>query len=871
MGCVTTISNGMNFNLRGAQIYKAVIFYKLFPKRLLVFYKILFFVLGLLPFVISILNSAIEYQINMGLGWSFIFLPLAFSVLFFELFGNYYLRYPKIKSTDPRSADRVSPEALAVAQGYGEASNIAEFIEFELADIFNNTLTLSMRAGEEALSVRTFASVLISDDGVAKVLRRAIPNFSVLVNQLSQSLKVNSAPSLRISALSRQNISPEVMKMLEEAIAVKDRHGGYRISVLDMLAVMFDYNDEFRQFVISQDLDRNDLEELADWYEHIWTFWRENNKFWSLDNLLRQPPIGREWVFGYARYLKSFAVNITDKMEFSKPSLRLMIRAREIEQIEQVLARSGENNVLLVGEEGVGKETIIMDFAEMIAKGKALPQLNYKKVFDLNLALVAGSSKDITDVQNILVSILNESVKTGNVILILRNFHDFIGEISGMGRIDVSEILVPYLKSGSIQVIATTNPSSFHKYIENRSELTDVFERINIFEPNRVETMEIIEEAIPGLEAKSGVLVTYGAIKEVVDGADKFIRTAPFPEKAFDLLSETVSYVVAQKRKIILRQDVDEVISRKTGVPLGPIVGEEKDKLANLEELMHEDIVGQDRAVEVIASTMRRLRTGLAKRGKPAGVFLFVGPTGVGKTLTAKILAKTYFGSKDRMLRFDMSEYQELESLDRFLGSTRTNEPGQFVTMARDNPFSLILLDELEKADKNILNIFLQVFDEGHLTDVFGRKVGFEQNIIIATSNAAAAFIRELVQQGMDPSLEKERVVDALIKGKYFSPEFLNRFDEIVIFHPLSQDQVGKITGLLMESLARRLKEQGYIFKPTQDVADYVAKAGFDPQFGARPMERVIRDKVENLIAKKILEGSIKKGREFSLSAEALK
>jgi len=268
---------------------------------------------------------------------------------------------------------------------------------------------------------------------------------------------------------------------------------------------------------------------------------------------------------------------------------------------------------------------------------------------------------------------------------------------------------------------------------------------------------------------------------------------------------------------------------------------------------------------------MRRLRTGLAKRGKPAGVFLFVGPTGVGKTLTAKILAKTNFGSTDRMLRFDMSEYQNVDSIDRFLGSPKTNEPGQFVTQVRDNPFSLILLDELEKANKNILNIFLQVFDEGRLTDAFGRKINFEQNIIIATSNAGAEFVRELVKQGLDPSLEKEKVVDALIGGKNFSPELLNRFDEIVIFHPLSQDQVGKITGLLLTSLSKRLKEQGYIFKPTQEIADYVAKAGFDPQFGARPMERVIRDKVESAIAKKILDGSIEKGKEFSLTSEDLK
>lgn len=838
----------MIFDLKKSEIYKAVVFYRLFPPGILRFYEILFFIMGAVPFLILGVNNFSNVLIVVDIGWAYIFIPIAFSILFFELFGGYYLRYPKVKGTN----------------------NIAEFLEYEAAGIFDRAFRVSNAYGEKTLSVKILLIVMLEDKVMDKVLARILPSFRSIKGQLRDILKKADNAPRGFSLFPKQEPSPEVMEVLEDAILMKDKHGGYRISVLDIFTAMFDKSDELKQFILNQDLDKEDLEELAGWYEHIWNFWRSQRKFWDLDNLLRQSPIGKDWVYGYARHLTAFAVNLTDKMEFARPVLRLTARQREIEQIEQILARSGENNVLLVGEEGVGKERIILDFSELIVRGRALPQLNYKKVFDLNLALIAGASKEITDVQNILLATLNEALKAGNAIIILKNFHNFIGEIGGLGRIDVSEILVPYLKSSHIQVIATTNPASFHKFIEGRSELMDVFERVDISEPDKYQTLQIIEEAVPLLESKHGVLITYGAIKEVIEGADKFIRSSPFPEKAFDLLSEVISYVLARKERIVTKQEVNEVISRKTGIPLGPIVGEEKEKLTRLEEFMHKELVGQDRAVEVVASTMRRLRTGLGKRGKPAGVFLFVGPTGVGKTMTAKILAKTYFGSADRMLRFDMSEYQDIESLDRFLGSIRTNEPGQFVTAVRDNPFSLILLDELEKANKNILNIFLQVFDEGRLTDVFGRKIGFEQNIIIATSNAGADFIRDLVREGLDPSLEKEKVVDVLIKGRYFSPELLNRFDEIVIFHPLSQEQVGKITGLLLNYLAARLKEQGYMFRPTQEVADYVAKAGFDPQFGARPMERVIRDKVESAIAKKILDGSIKKGKEFSLQASDL-
>ena len=834
----------MVFDFKKSEIYKAVLFYRLFPAGILKFYRILLLVLAFVPIAFLVINRAYQAPLNVSIGWTVVVLPFALSALFFELFGSYYLKFPRVKSTN----------------------NIADLLEFEAARVFDRAFEFSRGLGEKELSIKTLLAAMIEDRVMEKLFTRIIPSFLTIRKQLKDTLARPGLFSGGFSLFVSHDISPEVMKVLEDALELKDKHGSSRISVLDIMASLFDHSEEFKQFILAQDLDKNDLEELAEWYEHIWSFWREYRKFWGLENLLRRPPIGRDWIYGYAHNLTSFSVNLTDKMEYARPSLRLVHRQKEIDQIEQILSSSGENNVLLVGEEGVGKESIIFDIAELIARGRALPQLNYKKVFDLNLLLVAGASKSITDVQNILLAIMNEASKAGNVILILRDLHNFIGEIGGLGRIDVSEILIPYLKSANIQVIATTNPASFHKFIEPRSELTEVFERINISEPDARQTIKLIEEAAPALEARSHVLTTYGAIKEIVDGSDKFIRTAPFPEKAFDLLAEVVSYVVSQKRRVITKQDVNEVISRKTGVPLGPIVGEEKDKLTRLEEIMHKELIGQERAVEVVASTMRRLRTGLAKRGKPAGVFLFVGPTGVGKTLTAKILAKTYFGSADRMLRFDMSEYQTLDSIDRFLGSTKTGEPGQFVTQARDNPFSLILLDEMEKADKNILNIFLQVFDEGRLTDVFGRKINFEQNIIIATSNAGADFIRELVKEGLDPSMEKEKIIDVLIKGGSFRPELLNRFDEIVIFHPLSQEQVGVISGLLMNNLAARLKEQGYMYQPTQEVTDYVSRVGFDPQFGARPMERVIRDKVESAIAKKILSGEVKKGKEFELT-----
>jgi ATP-dependent Clp protease ATP-binding subunit ClpC len=822
----------MEFNLNQSQIYKAVKFSKFLFLGPLKLWRVLFSIISLGSLIVYTLTYvSAKLAINLPiknsqlfLGIFFIFFPLWVSVVFLEIFFNYYLKYPKIR----------------------DENNLAEFLDFDAASVLdgiNSTNDLLFKISNYEPAVSILARMGISPE-ILKEQSKTAPKGS----------------------------SEELAGLLADAYnaGIKGQHQNRRITLIDLLTSLFDYNSTFRQLAINQNLDKNDLDSLAVWYESDLEMRRSKKMFWRLENLLRQPPIGTGWVYGYSWYLNHFAVDLTRQFQEKKAEIQLIGRKKIIELIEEILSRAGENNVLLVGEPGVGRTSIILGFTQMIIQGKALPALNYKRVFDLNVPLITSSSKDPTEIQNILIAILNEAVKAGNIILIIKDFHNFIGALEGMGRADISAILIPYLESNALQVIATTDPVSFHKYISPRTDINKVFEKIDVTEPSIPETLQIMEDIVPAIEAHFGLFLTYGAIKKVVEGADRYIKTSPMPEKAIDLLTEVASHVKSLKRSIVFAQDVDEVITLKTNIPLGEISGSEKEKLINLEAEMRREIVGQDLAVKTIIQTMQRLRAGLAKRGKPAGVFLFAGPTGVGKTLTAKILAKIYFGSPDRMLRFDMSEYQDIESLDRFLGSLRINEPGQLASKVRDNPFSLILLDEIEKAHKNILNIFLSIFDEGQMTDVFGRKVSFEQNIIIATSNAAADLIRDMVNQGLDPSAQKEKIIDALINGHYFSPELLNRFDEIVIFHQLSQQQVHQIAELLVGKLSDRLREQEYFFKPTPEIIDFVALKGFDPQFGARPMQRVIQSKLEALIARKIIENTIQKGVEFSLKVEEL-
>ena len=330
----------MIFNFRKAEIYKATIFYRFFPAGLLRFYRVLFFVCGLAPIMLTISDKVFSTQFNFSIGWSLIALPLALSVLFFEIFGGYYLKYPRVKSTN----------------------NIADLLEFEAARVFDRAFEFSRALGEKELSVKTFLAAMLEDNVMEKLFTRIMPSFASLKKQFRKSLNMPKHFSARFSLFTSQEISPEVLGVLEGALALRDEHGGMRISVLDIMATFFDYSEEFKQFIISQDLDKNDLKELAKWYEHIWEFWREFKKFWSLSNLLRQIPVGRDWVYGYSPHLATFAVNLTDKMRFASPALRLISREKEIDRIEQILSRAGENNVLLVGEVGVGKDRIVNDF-----------------------------------------------------------------------------------------------------------------------------------------------------------------------------------------------------------------------------------------------------------------------------------------------------------------------------------------------------------------------------------------------------------------------------------------------------------------------------------------------------------------------------
>ncbi len=417
-----------------------------------------------------------------------------------------------------------------------------------------------------------------------------------------------------------------------------------------------------------------------------------------------------------------------------------------------------------------------------------------------------------------------------------------------------------YLALSDFQIIAVTTYDGLHSIIEKNPSLNNLFEKVEVKEISEKETLHLLENYVPFFEKKHKKFINYKALREVLTLSSRYLTQTPFPEKALRLLDEAMSYLAVYTKDYVLREEhIKKVITEKTEIPVEELEAKEKKVLLNLEKLIHQRIINQEEAVKQTASALRRARAEVSLRKGPIGTFLFLGPTGVGKTETSKALSSIYFGSEKRMIRLDMSEFQNLEDIKRLIGSQ--HESGLLTTPVRENPFSLVLLDEIEKAHVKILNLFLQVLDEGWLTDGMGRKVDFKNTIIIATSNAGAEIIRQDIQADKALNIIKDDLLDYLFREKVFRPEFINRFDAVIVFRPLTKENLLDIAHLMLDKLARNLQDKGIRFEITLPLKQKIAELGYNPVFGAREMKRVLQDKVENVLANAILSGKLKRGK----------
>ena len=552
----------------------------------------------------------------------------------------------------------------------------------------------------------------------------------------------------------------------------------------------------------------------------------------------------------------------------------VMGRQKEIGEIFNFF-NSGQTGVVLVGPSSIGKKAILKKIAQLMAIENVPKFLEDKRLIQLDLSSLVSLSDAKERGEEYLKQIIFEVSRAGNIVLIIENIDSLAGLRSQAGGLDMAEILSSALDQKAFYFIGTTTDDGFASKIEGKI-LGRVLSKIEVPLPSNDLLWQILITKIYVIEKELKIFFSADALEQAISLSDRYVYGKSLPAKAMDLLIETGYKVREQKGSgsLVKGNDITELIAEKTNIPLGEIEETEKDKLLHLEDLIHEHVVDQEEAVEAISSAMRRSRLELQGRKKPIANFLFVGPTGVGKTETAKALAKVYFGNEKKMIRLDMSEYQEKRGLRRLIGSRTEGgvNKGYLTEAVKRQPYSMILLDEIEKAHPDILNIFLQVMDDGRLTDISGETINFTNTIIIATSNAGTHFIQKKISDGSSyEEIDKELKQDVLLE--HFKPEFLNRFDKIILFKALNMENMNKIARLFLIEFQKKLEEKGIGFEIEEEAVEELAQKGYDPLYGARPLKRVIQDNIENEAAKLLLENKIKrrdiliikKGLEFKI------
>lgn len=532
-------------------------------------------------------------------------------------------------------------------------------------------------------------------------------------------------------------------------------------------------------------------------------------------------------------------------------------RNREIDQLFRLI-EGGAKAVVLVGPNGVGKSTIIGAVAERMITEEVPDLLKDKRLVSLSLPKLLAGATAPGIVEERILAMRDEIVRSGNIVLFIDNIHDLVGA-SGQGDagLDVSELIARIIERGEFPILATSTKVDYRRFIEGKA-LGSVLQKVDVEEADRETALAAMQSKVAFFEHKYNIFYSLDALNKIIELSDRYIHDQMLPEKAIRLMEEVAVYVkkIKGEKQMILAEDIAKLMSEKTDIPLAQITEVESEQLLNLEEIIHQRLVDQEEAVNAVASALRRARTQLRDEKRPIVNLLFLGPTGVGKTELAKTVAATYFGSEQEIVRLDMSEYQNKSSISRLIGSESDPSGGYLTESIKHKPYTVLLLDELEKAHPDILNVFLQVMDDGRLTDWGGQTVDFTNTIIIATSNAGTRFIQEEINRGVSLAAIREQLVRDKLK-EYFRPEFLNRFDNIVVFQPLTPEHIKQIAQLLLKKNSRRLEEKGIKLEVTEAALEELAQAGFDPLFGARPMRRVIQDRVDDALAKYLLTGQV--------------
>lgn len=643
--------------------------------------------------------------------------------------------------------------------------------------------------------------------------------------------------------------------IFEEALTIADSIDG-KVSPGVLILAMIRQLPMKESVLGHLQLNDDDLVRGVKWYHYIGDL-IEKSKSRS-----KQPGgIGRDWAFGWIPNLSRFGTNISTGGTMARGE----IRTDTLRQLVSSLDGNG-GTIALIGRDGVGKTELVYELAsKLIRPTSDIPKnLWYQQVFMLDASRLLAAAGERGNLEALVSNLLGEAYSAKNIIICFDNAELFFED--GVGAVDLTSLLLPIVEAGRMRMILTMDEQKFLQISKRTPALTNAMNRIVIQPTDEHDTLKVLEDHLPIIEHKRKVTYMYQALKESYRLSQRYVYDVSMPGQAITLLDQAAEY--AEDGGLVSARSVNRAIEQMTGVKTANADNQdERDKLLNLESLIHERMIGQERAVSVVSDALRRARSGVRNQNRPVGTFLFLGPTGVGKTELAKSLAAVYYGGEQNIIRLDMNEFVSPDDVMRLIADG-VDDAGSLTAQVMRQPFSVVLLDEIEKAHSSVLTTLLQLLDEGILRDVRGREVSFRDTVVIATSNAGSDRIQEYIQRGYNLQQFEETFISELISSHIFHPEFLNRFDEMVVFGPLNKPQLLQVVDLMLNDVNKNLAEQKITVTVAPDAKEYLVEAGYDPRLGARPMRRVVQRAVENTVAKLLLSNEVTPGGTVEISRD---
>ena len=712
------------------------------------------------------------------------------------------------------------------------------------------------------------------DDSIVNAISRGllmrIPKNATAQDLIDAALQCKSS----IFLSNRYGLTPQVVKLIiiqsqmefddimNIAYDLRTKLNLYEISgatvVVAALELVPDVEEALRTIKLSTEALENGLE----WFNYLGALSYGSHKYRNTGG------IARDLDFGYSNLLERFSTNVSAQYASGRaPSVNIASHHDNIKQMVDIFTRGGNQSMVLIGDEGSGRETVVRAFASQIMDAKTDKNLRFRQIFKLDANSLIAAASGRGQLENLLTAIFNEAYSAKNIILWLDNAKLFFEEETG--AVNMSNILTPILDAGRLRIILSMTKQQFLEVSAKNPVFASNINRVNVEPANKKETIAVMQDQTPFIEYKNNqCVITYWALEEAYRLGGRYIQDLVMPGQAVVLLSYAAAY---PENGLITEKSVQTAIEQNFGVKMQSTqTDEDKNKLLNLEDQIHERMIDQQGAVKAVSNALRRSAAGVRNQNRPIGTFLFLGPTGVGKTELAKAISQVYFRDESEIVRVDLNEYVQESDVARLIAAGSENENSLCAQIAK-RPFSVVLFDEIEKAHSKVLTTLLQLLDEGVLRDTRNHEISFRDAIVICTSNAGADKIREYIDNGESMNIIKDKLSDELIHSGEFKPEFINRFDEVCVFEPLSKENLLKIVDLMLKGTNKTLEPQKISISLDEEAKSLLVEEGYDPKLGARPMRRIVQNTVENIVAKRVLSGNALPGTNIEISVQDIK